>query len=677
MKKITIFLFAFFMVFAFDGWGQIISQYIETNSGTTPKGIEIWNNTGSPLNFLSNTLMIKKGVNGAPPTSDFTLSTGTLASGDVIVIGTSDLEATTTGNGSVFHQEGFTFNGNDALEVWYGSTKTDVFGKPGVDPGTEWSGSGVSTKNQNIQLKYGITNGDIDGWTDPSGRFETVSTNPVGAGGQFGFGIAPITGLWKTNAASTDWATGSNWDDGNVPSSGTVSIPAGATNYPTVTSSATCNNIIIESGASLIGSEWLTVNRTSTMQRAIDSYTLATNGWHLLASPVDNFTIAGSDFEPGTLTPNLDDFYAWSESGWEWLNYKVGGNNITNFVNGTGYLVSYETTATKDFSGTFNNADVTHPDLSLTSGKGEGWHLLGNPFQSALQWTNHADWEKSNIGAGAKIMNSGGSYTDLTVGGTDIIPANQGFFIEVTEHADNKITIPKSQRVHNTTSFYKNEISNLLTLRASDGDFFQETWIQFIEGSTEGYDNNYDVRFLSSMFDAPQLYSIVGEDNLSTNRIPEPDNENIISLGFKSQTETNISIQATGVESFAEYIKILLEDLQENTFVDLRKNSVYSFESKPEYNTERFRVHFKSTTGINDNEKNIFNIFSFNSNIYITNTIFAGANVVVYNIMGQEIENMKLNGDEFNSFHLDVQQGYYIVKVISDQFISTEKVYLK
>ncbi len=52
-------------------------------------------------------------------------------------------------------------------------------------------------------------------------------------------------------------------------------------------------------------------------------------------------------------------------------------------------------------------------------------------------------------------------------------------------------------------------------------------------------------------------------------------------------------------------------------------------------------------------------------------------NVVVYNLMGQEVDKMKLNGDEFNNFRLDIQQGYYIVKVISEQSISTEKVYIK
>jgi hypothetical protein len=180
--------------------GQIISQYIETSSGSVPKGIEIWNNTSSELNFSANNLVIEKGTNGAIPTPDFTLSSGLLATGDAIVIGTSDLQSVTESNGSVFYLKAFTFNGDDALVVKYGGAITDVFGIPGIDPGTAWTGSGLSTANQNIALKDGIETGDTDGWSDPSERYETISTD----NSLTGFGIAPIiiTGTLVAQPAS-------------------------------------------------------------------------------------------------------------------------------------------------------------------------------------------------------------------------------------------------------------------------------------------------------------------------------------------------------------------------------------------------------------------------------------------------------------------------------------------
>jgi hypothetical protein len=180
-----LFLFTFLL---FSLYGQIISQYIETSSGSTPKGIEIWNNTDTELNFNSNNLVIEKGTNGAIPSVDFSITSGKLSPWEVLVAGTSDLQTITENNGSSFFLKAFTFNGDDALVIKFGGIVTDVFGNPGSDPGTAWSGNGVSTANQNIALLDGVETGDINGWTDPSQRFETISTDNSAVG----FGIAPV-----------------------------------------------------------------------------------------------------------------------------------------------------------------------------------------------------------------------------------------------------------------------------------------------------------------------------------------------------------------------------------------------------------------------------------------------------------------------------------------------------
>ena len=63
LKKLRLSLLLVFTFMYFNSsFGQIISQYIETNSGSTPKGIEIWNNTGSTLDFSSNNLLLKRGL---------------------------------------------------------------------------------------------------------------------------------------------------------------------------------------------------------------------------------------------------------------------------------------------------------------------------------------------------------------------------------------------------------------------------------------------------------------------------------------------------------------------------------------------------------------------------------------------------------------------------------------
>ena len=57
--------FFIFFLFPFILNAQIISQYVETAKGTTPKGIEIYNNTASTLDFSITPLTVFQQTNGA------------------------------------------------------------------------------------------------------------------------------------------------------------------------------------------------------------------------------------------------------------------------------------------------------------------------------------------------------------------------------------------------------------------------------------------------------------------------------------------------------------------------------------------------------------------------------------------------------------------------------------
>lgn len=166
----------------------IISQYVETSSGSSPKGIELWNPSDVDIDLAATPITIYQGTNGGSLQLRTTIDSGTLAAGSVIVVGTADMSSTCSG---CYYSYNFQFNGDDALQIRLNDVVTDVFGTVGEDPGTNWNGNGVSTRNQNIQLIEGITTGDTDGWTDPSERFETVPVDDSGSQ-LVGFGVAPV-----------------------------------------------------------------------------------------------------------------------------------------------------------------------------------------------------------------------------------------------------------------------------------------------------------------------------------------------------------------------------------------------------------------------------------------------------------------------------------------------------
>ena len=110
--------------------GQIISQYVETAKGTNPKGIEIYNNTGATLDFSTTNLTVWLEQNGAAEALKHTISSGTLAPNEVLVIGTSGMETDVTANNPncQFYTEGWQFNGNDKIVKLDGNV-TDTFGR--------------------------------------------------------------------------------------------------------------------------------------------------------------------------------------------------------------------------------------------------------------------------------------------------------------------------------------------------------------------------------------------------------------------------------------------------------------------------------------------------------------------------------------------------------------------
>lgn len=197
-------------------FGQIISQYVDTDSGTNPKGIEIWNNTGATLDFSTDNLVIERYSNGGTTAStEATINSGTLASGDVLVIGGGDLSTWMANNypAVTFINDSFSFNGDDALEVVYGGTTTDVFGTIGDDPGSSWDGGGVSTRDSNIGLLSTISSGTTTGFTDPSTRFEEVESDPSIL---TGFGVAPISASTDTTVQFDSASTSVNEDAGTA-----------------------------------------------------------------------------------------------------------------------------------------------------------------------------------------------------------------------------------------------------------------------------------------------------------------------------------------------------------------------------------------------------------------------------------------------------------------------------
>jgi len=219
----------------------------------------------------------------------------------------------------------------------------------------------------------------------------------------------------------------------------------------------------------------------------------------------------------------------------------------------------------------------------------------------------------------------------------------------------------------------------MLTLKASDGEFYVETWIQMMEGATEDFDQEFDVNFLGGMYQAPYLFSeITDNQHLSTNRIAPVTQHTTVQLGFKSFLDREFTISTENAGSFGDEMEVMLEDTYENVKIDLKETPQYTFMASANELTNRFVVHFFNVTGIPETTQlDGVSIYAHNNNIYIRSELNTPALVTVYNMLGQEVyqSSMELNG--LQSFNMPANTGWYVVRVVADKGVKTNKVYIK
>ena len=466
MKKITFvkhlsFFIALFCAVNF-GFGQsqiIISQYIETNSGSTPKGIEIYNVSGSDIVFSpTNNLQVYWGNNGAtcinlPGTN---ITTGTLLANEVWVIGTTDLVTYASTNGlnlSGILDYTFIFNGDDALQLYLGGILQDAFGTCGSDPGTSWSGSGVSTANNNLQIIDGLCNGETTGWTDPSTRFTQIANGST----MTGFGNAPA--LCCVNAST--W-TSSGWSDGTptINTSATIDYlyntgtngsfkACSLTINPLVT--LTVNNgtyVEVENDVNVSGEIYVDTQGAFVQNDDSGSFNLVDSGtasvyketaakqeWYYYtywSSPVEDETVDGAF--PFTST---DRRFLFNAS----IYLDINGDGIDDvngwqiaaaddpLIPGVGYAATAGpfhipgATDSADFIGAFNTGDIPTSIFHNPSNP-ESWNLIGNPYPCAIDFNAFYD-ANSSIIEGVAYYWSQASLPDAANPGNEVLNFSQ------------------------------------------------------------------------------------------------------------------------------------------------------------------------------------------------------------------------------------------------------------
>jgi hypothetical protein len=521
--------------------------------------------------------------------------------------------------------------------------------------------------------------------------------------------VPSTTYITWTGNSSHDWTTIGNWNLDRTPANHDIAvIPGGCPLYPVVSTALSTDvlpkGLSIRTGGSLTinpggsmsipsiflnneGTTGLVINSdaygsgslihnsgnlNATVSRYIDAATWVTtgSGWHLLSSPVANQAIEGTWTPSG---PGNDyDFYAFNETATTeyWLNQKVEANNITAFVPGKGYLVAYQQTGTKTFAGNLNVADLTISGLTSTSASAyPGWHLVGNPFTNAINWTT-GTWTKTNVDAVAQVWNSAtaGYKTIIEMG--NIIPAMNGFMVKTT--GNGSITIPADARVYVTANWYKSD-EEFILLKANDkeGQTSQSSIVRFNPSATEAYDHQFDSYFLAGF--APMFYSVSGSGLYALNTLPEMSNDLVIPFGFVKNASANYSLElAKNIPGAVVY----LTDKKTSTVTNLSQTPVYNFTASQGDDVNRFTLHF-STVGINNpTVGETVQVYANNGLVYL-NGVAPGAEVTISDITGRVVKQVRTGGDSLTTLNVsNLPHGMYIVTVNTGKELQSHKIIL-
>lgn len=305
-------------------------------------------------------------------------------------------------------------------------------------------------------------------------------------------------------------------------------------------------NMLILSNSSGTGSlieNGISGTGTSTVQRYMTgNWTggnpVTTTTWHSVSAPVAN---------PSNSLFNGSLMNKWNEATENWDPLTLPYENMPV---GKGYIVAPASGGiTASFTGTLNTGNTTIGSLTYTGASTwSGFNLIGNPFASAINWNSNIS--VTNVANYAWLWN-GGNYIALDrTSGSPVIPAEQGFFVQVTS-GTGSVTIPNSNRVHSSQPYFKSNVTNQITLRVDGNGYWDQAQVRIRPGASEAYDINYDALKFPGSDAAPQLYSFKQDVTLSITSVASLSVYPVVMMGFKPGAAGSFTITASDLASFA------------------------------------------------------------------------------------------------------------------------------
>lgn len=337
------------------------------------------------------------------------------------------------------------------------------------------------------------------------------------------------------------------------------------------------------------------------------------DGWHLIASPLDGTTTVTN---VTNMTSNNYDLYRFNlNEELEWENYKAhSSSDFTTLEVGRGYLYANSTNVTLGFNGTLNTTST----VTLAY---DGWNLIGNS-SSATRY----------VSGDYYIMNSTNSGITASTRTGGAVNAMEGIFVNGDEGGEITFSSTPPSGLRN---------NNVLVINLNRND-------KVIDRAIARLNSDRKLSKLTLFDDDTKIY--IPQNGADYAIAAMDDNTQAFSLNFHAKTTGKYTL-SLGETSNLSYVHIF--DRMTGEDVDMLLEDSYSFIGSPADSEERFIVRLNYNASPTDSET-----FAYQSgNGIIVN---GEGELQIFDVTGRKVMTTTINGVQTVN---GLNNGLYIFKL--------------
>lgn len=544
-------------------------------------------------------------------------------------------------------------------------------------------------------------------------------------------GIEIVSGgnVTAIGAATIEISNGGIINNGTY-TKGTETVTISGTTAGSIsgTSTTTLNNLTINPGAKLNLNAATTLNATTfTIKSDVNGTgTFINNGTFSFTNTNVEQYLTGS----GGATPSGRGFYISSPvaSALSSVFNPVGGNGLyshteslltpstgyTTISNNTtsldpmlGYVVRVGASQAYTFTGGAlnNNESYTKSSMSRTAAAGtrRGFHLIGNPYPSFLNWNTAIDVATKDVsttnisttiyyrtvnGSNVHVFdtynaaNFEGTNSNGSAAVTRYIAPMQAVWVRVggEDGSTGTLVFNKSMREHVSGATLRSaEVSDKqsVRLRVSNGSNEDETILLYSSKALDELDAWDSPKMSNNNAAIPEIYTYAGSEKVVINGMTEKALDKELLLGFKTGKAGTFSIKLSE-NNLADGSFVVLKDKLLNKEQNLSEVPMYEFYSDIATTDSRFTLSVSRNATALDAEALIPSVQVYQSNRNeITVTMNGPLNpnswVSIYNTLGQKIVTSPILGEHTVLSNLS-KPGVYLISVESGGRKSVSKL---